>query len=130
MTSLEELAGIVEQAEGPDRELDKAIAHALGWVPVPNPTSAGGLSGRWYQPDGKISGMEGPPNWCASLDAAMSLCPEGWCRTVTWLAANKEASAKLFRADRKDEPQAKAATEALALTAACLRSRAAIGEGL
>lgn len=66
------LAERVEKATGPDRELDALIAEAAGWSDV------------WYR-DGMAEGWApggvceaGVPHYTASLDAAMSLVPEGW----------------------------------------------------
>ncbi len=75
-----EIARLIERLEqtGPDRELDELVASAFGWSKVANPTHAGGLLGRWYRPDGSMSGHGGPPSFTASIDAAMTLVPEGW----------------------------------------------------
>jgi hypothetical protein len=64
----------------------------------------------------------------ASLDAAMSLVPEGWSYQVS--ANPKSAYATVVHKDHEDEYDERvysghAATPALALTAAALRARAA-----
>lgn len=129
MTDLMELASRVEAGEGPDRELDKAIATALGY-------------GRWY--------AAWHPSWgyTASLDAAMTLVPEGWAidKISMWPAAPEGASnttspqshvhmvgTSLDRMGRKmvwghsgkdGRVEATSSIPAKALTAACLRARA------
>ncbi len=67
----------VERAEGPSRELDEAFALALGWSQVENPTKAMGLMGRWRDANGEMTDHFGVPRFTASLDAAMTLVPEG-----------------------------------------------------
>lgn len=145
MSALLELAARVEAATGPSRELDEAIALALGWAPVPNPTHAGGAVGRWTKPDGSSTGHEGPPYWSASLDAAMRLADEEWETAVLWNRDKREAWAAVGPnavagyplAEAKAKGLNAADTQARAFTAACLRaalrSRAAMspttGEG-
>jgi len=73
---MSDLATRIEQATGPDRELDDEVALLFGWVPVPNPSYAGGLMGRWYRPDGSMTGHEGAPCITASIDAAMTLADD------------------------------------------------------
>jgi hypothetical protein len=130
MTDLIALADRCEAAEGADRDLDEAIALALGWSSVPNPTFAGGLVGRWLLPDGSMTGqIDALPKFTASLDAAMTLVPEGQASAVgtmafrndprkPWACIWSEQGEPLWRAD--------AATPALALCAAALRARASM----
>lgn len=134
--SLIELAERVEKVSGPDRDVEEDIARALGWSPVPNPTHAGGLVGRWYDSNGKMSGMEGPPLFTRSLDAAMTLVPEGCLATVRHLWGGSERCGYAIvhtycddaeECDGKlhlDDYVSLAATPALALCAAALRARA------
>ncbi len=56
----EEIASAAEQAVGSDRSIDGLIAHAVGCHMPRDPAG-------W------------PPHYTSSLDAAMSLRPEGWC---------------------------------------------------
>lgn len=67
-----ELAERVEAAEGPDRELDRAIAPLLGIRVV----DEGPPLGRCYY-DERGHGVP-LPLFTSSLDAAMMLVPEGW----------------------------------------------------
>jgi len=70
------LAERCEQASGPDRELDGEIARALGWtdvhVSVLNPLFQVG------RPPGVTGWRDPVPAFTASLDAALTLVPEGW----------------------------------------------------
>jgi len=108
-----ELAELCEKAEGPSYALEQAIGRA-----VRCPTVV-------------------PPIYTASLDAAMSLVPEGW----GWLVSQPNAKAIASGLLKERTPvlgevqygcdlrfAVAAATPALALTAACLRARAASGE--
>ena len=72
------LADRVEAVGAGSRELDAEIALALGWNQIANPTMAGGLIGRWYAPDGKMTGHDGPPRWTQSIDAALKLISPDW----------------------------------------------------
>lgn len=110
-----ELAERCEAATGPDWSLDCDIARARGYH-VPNPPTGGGLA----VPTGSL------PRFTASLDAAMTLVPEGWFWRVGhstlydgWAALNRVHP---DHCNREDEAFAKAATPALALCAAALRS--------
>ena len=123
MGELLKLAERVEAATGPDRELDREIAHVLLSWPL-----------RW---------IPGNRSWqfTASLDAAMTLVPEGWALTLlettdgdrrdhtgdplaNWQAALIEHKNTGYRVDQRGcWRQGFAATAALALTAAALRAR-------
>lgn len=122
-----ELAERVEAAVGADAEIDAAIAAALGWRKVPNPTSAGGMIDMWGRGEHFNEYRRGLPAYTASLDAAMTLvaadAPEiklhlhlGKWRAIVWNVGRNVG----FDAD--------AATAPLALTAASLRALAAEGE--
>jgi hypothetical protein len=121
------LAERCEAASGPDRELDEAIATALGWAAIPNPTFAGGLVGRWTRPDGTMSGMEGPPQWTASIDAALTLVPAWACPHLRHDPDAMRPFCQLENGIGLPFPayKAHAATYALAICAAALRARAA-----
>lgn len=60
MTDFNEIADHCEKAAGPDRSIDGMIAMAVGASMPDDPAG-------W------------PPKYTASLDAAMSLKPDGWC---------------------------------------------------
>ena len=100
-----ELAERCEAAEGPDRGLDMLICTALN-------------TGRRTDPRDP-----GPDRFTASIDAAMSLVPEGWNRSFTDDPDDLGCViGELWT--RKRNAVGHAATPALALTAACLRARA------
>lgn len=104
-TDLHSLARRVEAADGAMFVLDREISDAMG------------------------HGNQLVRNYTASVDTAMLLVPEGWYWRVghsTLYAgwANVHSKHPDF-CDREDEHFAKAATPALALTAAALRARAA-----
>lgn len=132
--TLNELAARVEAAEGPDRELDGEIAKGIGWVFNPDTGISGFWRSMWLNPEGHAD-YRGPPRYTASLDAAMSLVPEGahWhCgrhsktgkhpRTGTTVDGGGDAY--LTPKNACEPVYTMAATPALALVAACLRARA------
>jgi hypothetical protein len=121
------LADRCEQAAGPDRELDQDITKLL----VPNNAthiyrSRRGWSFFVYDSGKGIEWFENQP-YTVSLDAAVTLVPEGWRWWVNsspfgrcWLVANDQIA---------DKAQSeKCATPALALCAAALRAKAAAYE--
>lgn len=122
------LANLVERIEnaiGSDRALDEAIATALGWRPVPNPTFAGGLCGRWYDADGKMTSHFGVPRYTASLDDAMGLVMLG-----AKLAYQNfgDVDGRHMWLVSPNERFASAATAPLALCATALRAREQEGD--
>lgn len=137
------LAERCEKAESRDAEIDTLIYAAVnGWRTewrgnslvrltdfYPIGTIDPGERNRWF------SGHIGAPAYTASLDAAMTLVPEG----MIWGAVNSTL-AKPEKAERgtgfvgkpgqttNEASQSEAATPALALCAAALRARAAAME--
>lgn len=118
------LADLVEKATGPDRELDAAIYMLLN----PHMKPVTGSVGRFYDP--QKTTMLGAQkyhiaggatavgkSYTASLDAAMTLVPEGWFKL-------HPDSLKGWAALGIVGPWSHAATPALALCAAALRARA------
>lgn len=112
-SDVEALAERCERAAGPDRELDAEIgryfsARFLGYVP------------------------DEPQHGCAeftrSIDAAMTLVPEGWYwragHGVLWPGWAHLNRKHPDHCEREDEHSAHAETPALALCAAALRARA------
>lgn len=93
---LNELADRVEALAGPDREVDDAIASARA---------------DW---SGDIVTLD----YTASLDAAMTLIPEGY----DWILGHTN-SGLTIHAEVGDREQVFGATPAIALAAACLRAR-------
>ena len=133
--ALEALADRVAGAKGPDRELDAAI-----WL-----ASVPGATRNELRYVHKASGKDCVidetrdasrrliivPAYSASLDAAMTLVPEGW----TWFvrcSLDNEAMAGVYDPAPGfwgDASNALGKTPALALTAAALRSAAALARG-
>jgi hypothetical protein len=107
-TTLLALAERCEQAAGPDRELDFAIAAGAGWPDSPNL-------------------HQHARRYTESLDAAVTLVPDGWdfCISKGWA---EEAIVSLAPAGMATEVVASATTPAPALCAAALRARAAANE--
>ena len=139
MADLSQLIERVEAATGPDRRIDAAIWYAVIEKPLPGEKRDRDVIGRW-------------PAYTASLDAAMTLVPEGarWTmrtrhpgdkhrnvnayfvhleshdfKSVTW------GKGENWITDRVNgwDVSAWAATPALALVAASLKARAQQGEG-
>ncbi len=152
MADLLELASRVEAATGPDRELDDAIFAAMGLCKHRNrrfdpPTHEDDIVGPEVCVDcGKRGAMTYPRrHYTASLDAAMTLVPEGWrwlLREAAPDGANPDESGFLARLETHDfetvtwgkgqcwitdhirgrDAKSWAATPSLALTAAALRA--------
>jgi hypothetical protein len=121
MTTLIELAAKAEAAAGPDRIFDAEVHRLItGGTVYDVLTSAGAI-------------VDTVPAYSASLDAAMSLVPEGW---TYWSVSaerigtgNDGSRAEVSRLVDGDEEQCSghATTPTLALCAAALRARAAQG---
>jgi hypothetical protein len=143
--AVRDLVRRVESATGPSKALDREIALAVGWVRL-SPSEARRSNPAWYHPEdcrnGKpiIDSLHGTDVWrdpiayTASLDAAMSLVPEGWF----WMAGNRDritprayvenGEPSFVGISSRRNPnrlwfEVTAATPALALVAAALRAR-------
>ena len=133
--TLEALLARVLEGTGPDRELDAEIALAFGIVAQRAGNCFYGhkhysvmvLDRDYYDHDGNAPEL---PHFTASLDAAVTLVPEGW---RWWVNSSNNARCWLPGGDGQ-APQAiaqpkKCVTPALALIAACLLARMdALGE--
>ena len=113
---VEALAGDI----GPFNPIREDIARAIGWRFVREGRPIGCV---WYDPDGRARAL---PNWPASLDAAMTLVPEGWIVDLSIYV--EEGAEALLRDDRVNQTrlsnqEGSAPTPALALCAAALRAR-------
>jgi hypothetical protein len=128
------LAERVEAATGPERELDAEIGYIADWS-KPGHDRIRYLRDTARNSFADIGRFTEVPDYTASLDAAMSLVPEGW--TLAQLLRSDDRnhwSALMWGMDpwtdlRPNAPSARAATPALALCAASLRSRAHPLEG-
>ena len=111
--ALSALLAKLEAATGPSRELDAAIALAVGWR-----ERDGMLGWEWVAPEGRMRGL---PHFTKSLDAAMTLVPPDWYAIIS----------SRGRADLRhpDEPYRRetsdGATAILALCRAAVRARLA-----
>jgi len=129
---LEALAGRVEALEGPDMQADADICRAIGYEVKyhrgePQP---------YYEPTPGYSWSR-VPSYTASIDAAMTLVPEGFYWEVArgvkrrdlgpyWANCyNDEMLAKMIDGD----PVIPGCTPAIALCCAALRARLMEGEG-
>jgi hypothetical protein len=151
MADLADLIARLQAAEGPDRGLDAEIAAAIQRVPewpkythlpgctfdfVPDERDAGWVSVYVTSPDGRQRNPEHcrpVPAYTASIDAALSLVPDGlpWEVGAFGDRATKFA-ATVFNADHTCPPeryQIEAPTPALALCIACLKARVAASDG-
>lgn len=113
-----ELIARLEAATGPSRELDKAILLALGY-------SWRGMA-YWSRDDSHT--WEGSTNFTASIDAALTLVPDGASWDVRWKSGDKNASVTFYPPG--DDPDDyfhvwEAATPALAICIAALRAKGA-----
>jgi hypothetical protein len=120
-----ELAERCEKATGPDRELDAEIAcHApicqADYVRSASPANRRGMVTRHFNGGGR--GTFVCDSYTASLDAAMTLVPEG-AELVTLVLINSAGRMPSAGIDG-GEHISHAATPALALCAAALRARA------
>jgi hypothetical protein len=108
------LADRCEKATGPDEALDLDIVKAVGWSEHRG----------WKREDG----WRIPLPFTASLDAALTLVPEGW-RPIIDTASEEEGVAIVdlwalpIASSKPLRKHAKAITPALALCAAALRAR-------
>ena len=76
MTDLLALADLVEKLMGPDREIDGEICLALGWT---HQKMKGDSKPYYRKPGDKVYYLRSePPAYTGSLDAAMTLAPEGY----------------------------------------------------
>jgi hypothetical protein len=124
MSKADELRALADRCEREEAtvKLRHDIAKALGWTWV----QFGYV--QWRNPSGRDASV---PNWCESLDAAVTLVPE---EGVAWWEINMEpgvdtAGARaevVFDRDQDGEHKGYARTPALALCAAALRARAAV----
>jgi hypothetical protein len=123
MSALLQLAERCEKATGPDRELDAEIAEAVGAKHGRETGWCNSENGDYYVID------ECAASYTASLDAAMTLVPEGW-ETSIYIGgenANVQMETPAMRDEWFDEGggpiDGTAPTPALVLCAAALRAQ-------
>lgn len=121
----------LERAEGPSRELDSAIHYEVRREPDMEGRQI--VGGSWRPDYGDSWGIwyEAPP-YTRSIDAALTLVPEGWQWTVSGrgtLPKTLSNQATLQRGEKpyydSEEVDVSAATPTLALCIAALKARAA-----
>ena len=107
----DDLIARLEAAEGPSRELDAEIAQIHGW-------EEGHVANErcWYDPDGRMRAA--PPAYTSSIDAALTLVPEGRLWTL-----GQYVNRSGFMAALDNQRGTKAATAPLALCIASLKAR-------
>lgn len=126
MSALLDLAARCEAAEGPDRELDLSIALACGVAFKQRPKYRRGhyIGSKPVQTGWKPD----PLRYTASLDAAMTLVPEGCSVSIEAIVCGDESrciQADVWSGARPELAMAEVwSTPALALCAAALRARA------
>lgn len=118
-----DLIARIESADGPSRELDAEIARSIGWGCVVRDPEAQNKyvcwrkkyrSGEWIM----------LPRYTSSIDAALTLVPEGWHMSVNaTVGALLQGSAAVRDRDGGPSFTSAAATPALALAAAALKAR-------
>lgn len=136
----------LEKATDGSMDLSRQVARARGWINVGN-----SKKGEWYRPedtrDGKpvLDGLHGtdffrePPDFTTSLDAALTLVPEGYAiedmmiwpaspASVTVLETKMGRDGRYWRGHTRFETvvgrwDATAKTAPLALCVAALRAR-------
>lgn len=126
---MDELIARLEQAKGPDRDLDAAIVafqHKAIVKPYP-PTDDYGPSNRWqfWSRDGEhFLANEGKwpvPAYTGSIDIALTLVPEGW----HWLIDGRPVDASFAASCVKgpDIEEASGPTPAIAVCIAAIEAR-------
>lgn len=132
----------LERADGPDRELDAEIAVAtklgcrpnlsddLEYLSLPNKHDRGpGVTAGnyWFHCRSGMS-LRSAPAYTASIDAAMTLLPDGAEWTLSVVAYEPCLVTISSGDDRKDATHALAKTPAIAIVLAALRARSQGGE--
>lgn len=126
MPSLNELIEKIEAAGGPDPELDREVMMAAGYRYEQRDIGCryedGSVALDWVYVDTKTDKWRSthPLEFTASIDAAMTLIPSGWHRSM-FDADNGDALCKLERDEQGIHTRGK--TWPLALCAAALKAR-------
>lgn len=115
-----ELVARLEKATGPDRELDHQVLIACGWMVD---SDERGEIHHYIDPKGALWAPSYLPEPTQSIDAALSLVPEGYQKTL-WLGADNSAHVELKTPAHKLGPVAgHEHSIAIALCIAALRAR-------
>jgi hypothetical protein len=117
---MDELIKRLEAATGSDRELDNLIALAAGYTIaqkcMPNAPDT------YSTPKRKYIGVA--PRFTESIDAALTLVPDGWTRAVDATAPEMGIDVTLFPPDDTAEVCETHDSEAVATCMSALRARA------
>lgn len=137
------LAARVEALSGADREVDVAVFRAIG-APVPFQFASAIVALTYdeaercyFAPVGDMRVRYEPPAYTASIDAAMSLAPDGWACSMfkyarpknparTWHVRFEDVPIAPFKPTDFQSASAEGPTLALAITAAALKALAHI----
>ena len=106
------MSGLIERIEaagGPDRQLDMLVENALGLAIFDRDPAVGFGDADYNRRD--------PKPYTASIDAAVTLVPEGW----EWAYFDKRAIVRI--PDTLKHEMGEAATPALSIICAALRAR-------
>lgn len=117
---MNDLISRLSAATGPSRELDAEIALANGWAHRTMPNG----ERYWRSPTGVICPQ--PLRYTASIDAALTLVPEGYGFMLRYheTAAGMRAICSLLGSNGDpDTWDVKAITPAIALVIACLKAK-------
>lgn len=116
---MKDLIERLRNATGPDRQLDEAIATAIGWTK--KPWQAGAC---WLPPGGKTTTdrKTSLPKYTASIDAALTLVPKGWTSTIH-VTINGGHAEIWANESRHIQDGASLVNAAIALCIAALRAR-------
>lgn len=108
----------LQSATGPDRELDEEIACEVGAYPANWDLALPGYTLEYY-----MTWSNCAPTYTASLDAAMTLVPEGTGFGLLLSRDRKDCRADIWSDERTEERFFTGATPALALCIAALKAR-------
>lgn len=128
MSDLKALEARLAAAEGPDRELDCWLAFCTGkgkGVALRDVWTSPSSNQKLWMVSHPAGGWFRPERYTSSIDAAVTLVPEGWVYTI--IAERPEkifAHATVCRFQTFENPSA-GATAALAIALACIRARIA-----
>lgn len=120
------------KAVGPDKELDWDLALLAGWERRDWDIASANLG--WFAPGVPNVMHSDPPRYTASIDAALTLVPDGWAWAVRehrdCPPPHSDALAKVSRVawgcpegELYEQSQARHPTPAIALCIAALRAR-------
>ena len=127
MADLKSLIAELEAAKEGSRTLSDKVLLACGWSYEPNRYGPGGPQwgggGLWTDPLGIGTAASDPrPSPTESLDAALTLVPDGWAVELTGEKGSQGWGVRLT-SDASQETMGLALTPALALCIAALKAR-------